>query len=122
MHLSFHFEPQTGMAIVTCSGELRASDAKEGVVTLWNDPDWGGKSAVWDFRTAQFVVTPAEIQEIADFVLSNQPATPPERVAFVTGREVDFGLARMFDAFRRDPRTDFRVFRDYEEALRWAGE
>ncbi len=120
MPVSYHIEPETGVAIVTCSGELRARDAKEGASALWDNPDWNGKSVVWDFRTAQFVLTSPEIQETADFILDNQPETPPERVAFVTGRDVDFGLARIFEAFRQDPRTDFRVLRDFEEALRWA--
>ncbi len=120
MPVSFHVETQSGMAIVTCSGELRGSDAMEGVEALWKNPDWAGKSAVWDFRTAKFIITATEVQELADFVLSNQRDTPPERVAFVTGRDVDFGLARMFEAFRSDPRTAFRVFRNFDKALRWA--
>jgi hypothetical protein len=120
MPVSYHFEFETGMAIITCSGELRISEAKEAVSALWENPNWGGKSAVWDFRTAKFILTSPEIHDLADYVLSNQPATPPEKVAFVTGRDVDFGLARIFEAFRRDPRTAFQVFRDLDEALRWA--
>ncbi len=108
------------MAIITCSGELRVDDAKESVVALWKHPGWSGKSTVWDFRASRFILTAEEVQELAHFVLSNQPDTPPERVAFVTGREVDFGLARMFDAFRRDPRTAFKVFREFDAALSWA--
>ncbi len=107
------------MAIVTCLGKLGVSEAKESVSALWENPDWNGKSAVWDFRRAQFILTSPEIQVLADYVLSNQPAVPPEKIAFVTGRDVDYGLARIFEVFRDDPRTDFRVFRDYEEALRW---
>ena len=118
--VSIQIETGSGIAIVTCTGELRASEAKEDVVALWNDNDWAGKAAVWDFREAQFVISSPEVQELADFVLTNQPA-PPEKVAFVTGRDVDFGLARMFEAFRSDPRTAFKVFRDFDAALRWAG-
>jgi hypothetical protein len=120
MHVSIQIEPESGIAIVTCSGELRVRDAKEDVVALWNDNDWAGKAAVWDFREAQFVISSSEVQALADFVLTNQPA-PPEKVAFVTGRDVDFGLARMFEAFRSDPRTAFKVFREFDAALRWAG-
>jgi len=119
MPFSFHFESETGIAIITCSGELRVSEAREGVSELWENPDWDGKSAVWDFRTSQFLLTSPEIQNLADYVLSHQRATPPEKVAFVTERDVDFGLARVFEAFRHDARTAFRVFRDLDEALHW---
>jgi len=118
--VSIQIETGSGIAIVTCTGELRASEAKEDVVALWNDNDWAGIAAVWDFREAQFVISSPEVQELADFVLTHQPA-PPEKVAFVTGRDVDFGLARMFEAFRSDPRTAFKVFRDFDAALQWAG-
>ena len=120
MNLSIYVEPETGIAIATCSGVLRFSDAREGVAALWNTPGWLGKSAVWDFREARFDASLAEIREIAQFVLQHQPATPPLRVAWVTPRDVDFGLSRMFEVFREDSRTEFRVFRNYDEAICWA--
>jgi hypothetical protein len=40
-------------------------------------------------------------------------------MAFITQRDADFGMARVFEAYREDPATDFRVFRDYDEAIRW---
>ena len=57
---------------------------------------------------------------MARFILDNQPAVPPPRVAFVTIRDVDFGLARIFEVYREHPATSFRVFRDYDEAMAWA--
>jgi len=118
--ISIRIERETGMAIATASGVLRLSDARAGAEALWNTPGWLGKSAVWDFREAQFDLSSSDIRKVADFVSRYQPATPPSRVAFVTARDVDFGLARMFDVFREDPRTEFRVFRDFDEAAGWA--
>ena len=118
--VSIQVEPETGMAIAACSGVLKLSDALEGVATLWKTPGWLGRSAAWDFREAQFDLSPSDIKAIAEFISQNQPATPPLRVAFVTGRDVDFGMSRMFQVFREDPRTTFRVFRDYDEAVSWA--
>jgi len=118
--ISIQIEPGTGMAIATCSGVLRLSDAKEGAAALWKTPGWSGRSAVWDFREAQFALSSSDVRAIARFIVSRQPATAPLRVAFIAPRDVDFGLARMFEVFREDPRTDFRVFRDYDEAVRWA--
>jgi len=41
-------------------------------------------------------------------------------MAFFAPRDADFGMARMFEVFRDDSETSFRVFRDYEEALLWS--
>ena len=120
MTISIQIEPETGMAIATCSGILRLSDAQEGASALWKTPGWLGRSAVWDFREAQFDVSYSDTQEIAQFIVRNQPATPPLKMAFVTQRDVDFGMARVFEVFRQDPSTEFRVFRDYEKAICWA--
>jgi hypothetical protein len=121
MTISIRIEPGTGTAIAACSGVLRRSDAEKGAATLWGTPGWSGRYAVWDFRDARFDLTASDVQEIARFILRSQPATPPSRVAFVTPRDVDFGMARMFETLREDPRTEFRVFRCYEDAVRWAG-
>jgi Fe-S-cluster formation regulator IscX/YfhJ len=121
MTISISIEPSTGTAIASCSGVLRRSDAERGAAALWGTPGWPGKTAVWDFRDARFDLNASDIQEIARFILRRQPETPPSRVAFVTARDVDFGMARMFEAFRDDPRTEFRVFRCYDDAVKWAG-
>jgi len=120
MTISIEVEPATGMAIATCSGVLELSDAREGAAALWEAPGWPGKSVVWDFREARFDLSFPEIREVAQFISRRQPATPPSRVAFVTPRDVDFGLARIFAVFRGDSRTELRVFRDYDEAVSWA--
>lgn len=120
MTVSIQIEPETGMAIATCSGVLRLSDAIEGATALWKTPGWSGKSVVWDFRDAQFDMSSSDTKKIARFILTRQPATPPLKVAFVTQRDFDFGMARMFEVYREDPHTEFKVFRDYEAALSWA--
>src|SRR5882672_3439172 len=98
MPFKIAIEPETRIAIATCTGELGFDDAKKGAATLWANPEWGGKAAVWDFRAARLVVSTPEIRETAKFILESQPAVPPARVAFVTERDLEFGLLRMFDA------------------------
>lgn len=117
---SIQIEVKGGIAIATCTGALRAADAREGAQALWRTSGWSGKAAVWDFRKAQFDLSSAEIDGVARFILRNQPVPPPARIAFVTGREVDFGMGRAFEVYREDPRTAFRVFRDYDQAMLWA--
>ena len=120
MTVSIQIEPETGMAIVSCSGVLRPSDAQEGAKALWKTAGWSGKAVVWDFREAQFDMTSSDTQNIAKFILTHQPATPPLKVAFIIQRDFDYGMARVFEVYREDPHTEFQVFRDYEEAISWA--
>jgi hypothetical protein len=120
MPYSIQMEPETGVAIGTCSGVLRINEAQEAVAALWKIPGSTGKPTVWDFREAQLDISSSGLRKLAQFVLENQPETPPSKVAFVAGRDLDFGMSRMFEVFREDPRTAFRVFRDYDEAISWA--
>jgi hypothetical protein len=108
------------MAISTCSGELRLGDAKTAVAAFWNAPAKPGQSGIGDFRDARFERSTSDVRTLAEFVLQNQPTTPPKKIAFVTTRDADFGMARMFEVFRQEARTEFRVFRNYDEAITWA--
>jgi hypothetical protein len=108
------------MAIATGSGVLRLDDAVEAASALWRTPGWRGRSVVWDLREGRFDISSADAETAAQFVLRRQPSPPPRRVAFVTGRDVDFGMARVFEVYRQSEATEFRVFRDYDEAVTWA--
>lgn len=119
MPFSIRVDEKTGIAIATCTGVLRRRDAEEAAAALWGTPGWKGRAAAWDFRGARFDLSSSDTREIAGFVIQHQPTPPPSRIAFVTDRDVDFGMARMFEVFREDPGTAFRVFRDYDEAVAW---
>ena len=120
MPISVEVEPTDGIAIVSATGDLTRRDAEGAAAALWKTPYWDGQIAVWNFEEARFDLSPADARSIARFVLEHQPSPPPRRMAFVTPRDVDFGMARIFEVFRQDEATDFRVFREFEEALAWA--
>jgi hypothetical protein len=120
MGVSIQVEEETGVGIASCSGILRLGDAQEGAAALWENPDWLGTAAVWDFREARFDLSTSDVRRIARFIVETQPEMPPSRIAFVTARDLDFGMPRVFEVYREDPATEFRVFRDYPKALSWA--
>jgi hypothetical protein len=111
---------EDGVVIGSCTGSLSLEDAKAGAMAYWQNPGWRGKPVVWDFRFARLDVDAAAVRQIAQFILTSQPSPPPSKVGFVTARDVDFGMARMFEAFREHAATEVHVFRDYEEASSWA--
>jgi hypothetical protein len=110
---------ERGVVIATASGKLGLAQAKEGALAAWNAHDLDGKPIVWDLRAAELDFEPDEVRQLALFILGRQPA-PPSRVAIVTGRDVDFGLARMLEVYRDHPATQVHTFRDYDEAVSWA--
>jgi hypothetical protein len=120
MSFSVRSDPDTGIALATGSGALGLEDAREGAQAVWRCPGWGGRAVVWDFRSAQIDLPTPSIRALAKFILENQPSAPPLRIAIVTARDLDFGLARMFEVFRKEPPTEVRVFRDFDDALAWA--
>ena len=117
--MPFSVQLEDGVVVGTCSGALMVEDAKAGATAVWNNPDWRGKPIVWDLRSAQLDVDAEGVRAIARFILTSQPSPPPPRVAFVTAREVDFGMARMLEAYRENRATEVHVFRDYEAASCW---
>jgi hypothetical protein len=117
---SLQVEPHSGIIIATCSGSLGLEDAKEGAQAIWKQPEFNGQPVVWDFRSARLDFLAVDVGAVARFILEHQPSKPPSKVAFVTANTVDFGLARMFEALRKHPSTDVRVFRDFDDAVSWA--
>ena len=117
-HLRRASDPDITIGI--CEGPLGLDEAKAGARAVWDDPTWRASPVVWDFRGAKLNMSTAEVRAFAEFVLESQPAARPPRVAIVTGTDVDFGMARMFGAYREHPSTQVRVFRDYDDAVTWA--
>ncbi len=120
MPVELKIDPKTGLAVATGTGTLGLLDAQKSVRALWEHPDWPGERAVWDFRGARLDFSTVDVREAAQFVLGNQPPKPPQRVAFVTAHDMDFGLVRMFEVFREHPATEVKVFRELEPAIAWA--
>jgi hypothetical protein len=120
MALSIRFEPRPGIVIATASGVLALEDAKSGAREVWDNPELRGKPIVWDLRSARLAVLPAEVRQLAEFILEGQPPDHRPAVAFVTGRDADFGMVRMFEVFREKPSTVVQGFRDLDKAISWA--
>ena len=121
MPFTVKIDPRSGIALGAFSGACDAEAARQALTELWSTPRWNGQAALWDVRSARLDVTPEDVRSFAQYILSNQPATPPSRVAFVTGEDLDFGLMRMLEVYRTHPATETRVMRDYDEALAWVG-
>ena len=64
----------------------------------------------------------AAIKGVVDYVREHRGAPPGARTAIVAGRDLDYGLARMYEQLlEAGSPADVMVFRSMEEALAWLG-
>jgi hypothetical protein len=78
-----------------------------------------GMGRLWDFRDADLSTLEAEtITEMAQYSLRFPPGINDVKVAFVTDRDVEYGLTRMFE-ISSEAMTPIQVFRAMDEAEKW---
>ncbi len=92
---------------------------------LFTHPDWSAESCllldVSEIDTRQF--GPSDVQGVSELLKSRRGAFGTGCLAVLTSREVDFGLARMFQLMTEDGfPVAIRIFRARSEALSWIRE
>jgi hypothetical protein len=80
-----------------------------------------GMGRLWDFRTADLsALDSGTIAEMARYSIKFPPGVNDVKVAFVAGRELEYGLSRMFEFFSEDAaETTIAVFYSIDEAEQW---
>jgi hypothetical protein len=79
-----------------------------------------GMSVVHDLRRMARVPSSDEARARADFLVERSCAHGVVRWAVVVSRPVQYGMARMAEAFSDGAPTTFRAFRALDEAQEWA--
>lgn len=78
-------------------------------------------NVLWDISRGDFSgVSREEIRVVASYIQGAWRGTSDLRGALVTGSDLNFGLARMYEQLQGVYQGDnLRVFRDFEPAERW---
>ena len=122
MPINYAIKKPIGPVIITASGIVKGKDIIEGLGRMLQDPDFKeGMDALGDFRTVHSANSEtADIREIVSFVRANQKKRGSNyRVALVVSRDIDFGLARMFEAYSQELPFDIQIFKDIKDAEQW---
>ena len=78
-----------------------------------------GMGRLWDFRDAELSSLDSEtITEMAQYSLRFPQGINDVKVAFVTSKDLEYGLSRMFEMSSK-AMTPIRVFRAMDEAEKW---
>jgi len=116
-----HIDSSTGLRIHTATGELTAADFRAALEAVYESPDFEpGKHGLWDLRAAKGAISSEEIDQLASFVGSRWGHLGARKIALVVSRDLDFGLARMYEQLLEiQSSIAVMVFRDIEEAKGW---
>jgi len=113
-------------ARVTLSGPIAIDRWKEAYHQLLSHPDFRkDMNTLWDFRAVEKIHTmePSDMHAIAREVTDHAEQRGTGRVALVMAREVDFGLARMYELMSDGlVPLSIQVFRDLGKAEAWLAE
>ena len=122
MAITTTIDSVTGLRTHVVTGELTAQDLIETIESAFNRDDFEpGSDALWDFRGATGRdLTAKEVRSIVDAVKSRRAKDTRTRVAVVVARDLDFGLARMYQQMlEASTMVRVTVFRDRDEAEEW---
>lgn len=114
MAIGLRHDKETGVVWIRASGTLTYADFE-----AINWPEMApGTVQVLDTRdVVEFELDASEIRSLARGEARED--LPVSRMAIVTGAEVAYGLARMFQILADDASYEVTVFRDVDDAVAW---
>lgn len=122
MAVTTTIDSETGLRTHVVTGELTTRELIETIEQAFSRADFQpGSDAMWDFQGATGSdLTVREIRSIADAVKRHRSGDTGTRVAIVVARDLDFGLARMYEQMLvASTEVRVMVFRDRDEAEVW---
>ena len=122
MPIETSIDAEKGLRTHVLIGRVSQEELEDALGEVYGRPDFlPDADTLCDLREAdlgQFSRT--VVKGVVDYVAKYRGAQPGARTAVVVGRDLDFGLARMYEQMLVAS-TDVRVmvFRDIEEARTW---
>ena len=91
------------------------------IVELVEKTDWrASKRYLWDFRDLRSGPGKSEdLHNGVDLLELNRALWAGSRAALLVERDIDFGIARMFQALAEGMGVEYQVFRDEQTARAW---
>jgi len=120
--ISIRFLPSEQRVVVTGEGDLAVSDMMDAASRIYSDAQFEPDMRMMaDFRAARLMLSADNVWTIAGFVSRNLELRGKGRCAVVTGRDVDYGVVRMAQAYLDDVAVELSAFRNIEDAEGWLG-
>jgi len=124
MPIHTEIDKDTGIRRHTVTGDLTFATLKETLGTLYQSSEFQPDTNVlWDLRDAKQALTSKEVDRLADYVGGHWGTRGGSKAAIVVSRDVDFGMARMYEQLLAIHSSSVvMVFRELEDATSWLHE
>ena len=118
MPLDYSIDTQRGLVLSKATGLFGVAEAMDHIKRLFADPDFRRThNQLIDFRQITALdLSTDQIRELASASIFG----PDSKRAFVVSTDLQFGLGRVFSAYRHiEGEEGIRVFREMKDALQW---
>ncbi|UCF64357.1 MAG: hypothetical protein JSW33_00595 [bacterium] len=115
----------SGPIVMTASGNIGSKEIVKALQRTLTDPDFKkGMDILWDFQAVnESLVDTQEILDIVTFIKNHQDTRGSNyRVALVVSRDLDYGLARMYEAYSQGLPCQIQIFKNLNAAKNWLAE
>ena len=118
--MELRIDEEKNIAFIKLSGRLSKKSILDAFDSAISNAKYkSGMGRLWDFRDADLSSLETEtIVAMAQYSLKFSSGVNDVKVAFVTNRELEFGLSRMFEMSSK-AKTPIEVFRSLAEAEQW---
>jgi hypothetical protein len=118
--MDLRIDAEKNLAYIKLSGRLSKEEILRAFDSTVSDERYKkGMGRIWDFRNADLSSFDSQtIAEMGKYSLRFPPGINDVKVAFVTSRNLEYGLSRMFE-LSSTAMTPIRVFRALDEAEKW---
>ena len=118
MSIRLDLESVPDVALGYASGPMSLDQIKDAARAVWARVEGPRVRALWDIRDAEFDISGTQVRELAEWV-KQESTFEDMRTAFVVRHGLQFGLMRMYEVLREEPRAKTGVFTEREPALAW---
>ncbi|MBN2161844.1 MAG: hypothetical protein JXR25_06485 [Pontiellaceae bacterium] len=112
---------EKSVAIVQLTGKPSFEDVRCKIEELLNHPDHiNGMDELWDFSNADMTSLRENELRMLSFFIGQHTDRIAKRTALVLGRDVDYGIARMWEVYAGHQAPQERhLFRSLDDAFSW---
>lgn len=111
-------ESVPGAVVAVIVGDLILENMTVWAREIWAVCEPEQLDILWDLREARFDTDITNIRTLSEFVIKSSPKYN-YKAAYLTANNLQYGLIRMFLAFRGTRQVTTAVFRTMERAQRW---